>query len=230
MKLGIPNKLARTKAPAAEIVKRDKVLSKAEATKLQDGMTADLKAAEGRMVAAAIKLQQFRDGKGWQARGYTSETKWRIAEWNFTDFWNLRNVSRLLDAGVPAAAVEKMSITNQQAMTRYLPERCWTDKAWQQDAIEMPIADFESKAMGKANDAGLHPEALIRRGFAIPASLAEQWDLCLRVCETVDAAGPIDRRIDAIVSAYLNAPSAEPELSKLQLFYRITEPVTAGEF
>lgn len=213
-----------TKVKLAKPVE-EPLLSKADATKLRDGMLEDFKAAGSRLVAAAVKLDKIVRGQGWKALGYDTMTDWRKAEVNFSEFYTLRNTSRLLEQGIPAARVEKMKLTNIDTLVRQLPPSEWAKETWLKAAAEMPIKQFEAKAIGEATERGTVQEEIERRGFAGPKSLIAQWDLALKVAETVDGARRLEDRVEAIVAAYLNANSQQPGKSKLQRYHEVNEPI-----
>lgn len=197
---------------------KEKALSKSEAAKLRDGILEDIRSVEGRMIAAAIKLDKFVRGQGWTPLGYDSLSAWRDAEIETREFYNLRNVGRLLEAGIEPEAVEKMRLTNINTMVRSLPEKAWVQPEWKAAATELPVGAFEEKARKEAQKAGTEWEYSVRRGFALPKSLADKWDMALRVAEAVDGAARMDERIEAIVSCYLDSPSEMPGKSKQQAF------------
>jgi len=205
-----------------------KLLSKSEATKLRDGMLDDFKAAGSRLIAAAIKLDQIVRGQGWKALGYETMTEWREAEIKHSEFYTLRNTTRLLEQGVPPTRVEKMKLTNIDTLVRQLPSSEWAKETWLKAAAELPIKQFEAKAMGEAVERGTAQEEIERRGFAGPTSLIKQWDLALKVAETVDGAKRLEDRVEAIIATYLNSDSQQKGKSKLQRYQEVTEAIEVG--
>ncbi len=218
--------LSRSAKKVPKILVRRDALTRAEAQKLRDGIVEDFKAAEGRLVEAAIKLDKFVRGEGWVPLGYDTMTDWREKEMNFTQFYTLRHVLRLLEAGVSTDKIQRMSLTNIDTMVRQLPEARWKESAWQKAAADMPVTDFKAKAVAAAEEAGTVQEEIQRRGFPGPKSLVEKWDLALKVAETVDGARRIDERVDAIVSAYLNGQGGRPGKSRLQQYEELVSGKT----
>lgn len=215
----------KTKSKA--IVKAEKPgpakLSKADAQKLQDSMIAHFEAADQNLIAAALDLAQFKGGEGWLALGYDSMTLWREEEMRFSEFYNLTNVMKLLDAGVAPERIEKLKLTNINKLVRKLPESKWTDEKTLELA-EGPIGVFKAKVDEQSEKIGMHVEALERRGFQVSKSVADSWDLALKVAEMVDGCGPMEKRVEAIVANYLNAESETPGRSRLQLYEDSTTP------
>ena len=209
--------VGKAKDPTASL------LDKAGAVALRDALLEDLHAAEHSLVAAALKLGKFRAGKGWLALGYETMTAWREREMNFSEFYKLAHVAWLLDAGVPAEAVEKMKLSNVDAMVRQLPEKLWLDPEWQLAAQELPVADFAARAEAEGEKIGTAIEAMQSRGFRAPLSLCERWDTALKVAEAVDGAVRMEQRVEAIVACYLDSDSAQPGKSRLQRFHESAE-------
>src|SRR5579885_1750422 len=212
------------KSKNAEIVKMPKedgeVMPVAEAKRLRDAIIADLRSAEGSLVSAAIRLAKFTKRQGWKALGYETMTEWREAEVRFAEFFRLRNVSKLLEQGVPAESVEKMKFSNIDMLARQLPPSEWKKPEWQKAAAEIPVAEFERRAKARAEDVGTVQEEIERRGFAGPRSLVEQYDLALKVAEAVDGAVRMEERIEIIVATYLNSDSRGGK-TRLQLYQDI---------
>jgi hypothetical protein len=217
----LPPETKIVKASKVKMPKED-IMPVAQARQLRDGIIQDFKSAEGSLVAAAIKLDAFTRGVGWKALGYETMTEWRETEIKSTEFFRLRNVNRLLEAGVPVASVEKMKLTNIDVLVRQLPEKEWKKADWQKAAAELPVADFEKRATAEAEDFGTIQEQIERRGFAGPTSLIEQWDLALKVAEAVEGAQKLEARIETIVACYLNSDSQTEGRTKLQRYHELS--------
>jgi len=127
-------------------------------------------------------------------------------------------VLKLLSEGVPTEKIERMRITNVNTMARALPPAEWKKPVWQEAAATLPTKEFTVKAHKVSDDLGQHVEILERRGFRVAKSIAENWDLALRIAEALDGAESMERRIEAIVSNYLNSPSEAPGKNKLQAY------------
>jgi len=196
----------------------DGQLSRAEAEKLQAKIVDDFRNWESSAILAAVDLDQFVRGKGWIALGYERMTDWREKEIPEADFYYLRNVLKLLSEGVPTEKIERMRITNVNTMARALPPAEWKKPVWQEAAATLPTKEFTVKAHKVSDDLGQHVEILERRGFQVAKSIAENWDLALRIAEALDGAESMERRIEAIVSNYLNSPSEAPGKNKLQAY------------
>lgn len=206
-----------------EIVKSSDVearsqLSRKQAQELQEKIIASFQSWESAAIRMAIDLDKFVRGKGWVALGYQNMTDWREKEIPEADFYYLRNVQKLLAEGVPPEKVEAMRITNVNTMARALPAAEWKKTEWQEAAAKMPIREFTVKAHKVSDDLGQHVEALERRGFQAPKSITDNWDLALRIAEALDRADTMERRIEAIVSNYLNSPSEMAGKNKLQAY------------
>lgn len=195
-----------------------KALTKAEAQKLESGMREDFQAAEDRLVAAAIKLDKFVRGEGWKALGFAYLGEWRDARMNYTEFYQLRRVQKLLEAGVPEEKVEQMKLTNIEVMATQLTPAQWNKPEWQKAAIDLPVKDFEEKARTAAHEQGTEVEQVFRRGFVASQSAVEQWDESLRVAEAVDGATRMDNKLDAVCGTYLNSASKQPGKTRRQRY------------
>jgi hypothetical protein len=212
-------------AKKAEIVKpAPQMMSKSDAQKTQAEIISDLKSADHCLVSAALKLDKFVRGKGWVALGYKNMNDWREKEIDFADFYNLRNVQYLLAEGVPAEAIEKMPLTNINTMARQLPPSKWVEKSWQKAAIELPVARFTEQAQAAGEKIGMHVEVEVRRGFSVSKSIADNWDLALKVAELIEGANTMDARIDALAANYLTSPSPEAGKNKLQYYEETIHP------
>jgi hypothetical protein len=214
------DKKGKSKSTAIERVPKKSLvakLSETEAAKLQKTIIAHFNSADQNLIAAAVGLKEFKEGKGWEALGYSTMSEWREKEMQFGKFYSLTNVMKLLDAGVSQERIEKMPLTNVDTLTRKLPESKWTD-----DSIltlaEGPIKEFDKVASKKSEEIGMHVEDLERRGFKVSKSVADNWDLALRIAETVDGCTVFEKRIEAIVSNYINAESEIEGKSKLQVY------------
>jgi len=211
-----PAKKAAKKVTA--IVKAEpSVLTKTQATELQNGIIADFQSAERSIVAAAVKYEKFVNGKGWVALGFKGLTEWREAKVPFSEFQNARNASKLLRAGVPAEQVDKMKLTNINTMARSLPQSSWLDPKIQTLA-EGPIAEFAAVAGKESEAIGMHAEKDDVRGFKASASIIRNWDLALSIAKLVDGCKTGEQQVEALVANYLNGNSGEPGLSRLQLY------------
>ena len=104
------------------------------------------------------------------------------------------------------------------ALTRQLPESQWKDDKIL-DAAAGPVAAFEKRVTKKSEDMGQHVEEEIPRGFKIPKTVADNWDLALKVAMVVDACATMDKRVEIILATYLNSASEVPDKSRLQLFH-----------
>lgn len=197
------------------------LLSKEEASVLRDGILDDFGDAGRSIISAAIKLRQFRMGKGWLALGYPTETEWREAEIPWQEFQNARAAIKMLDVGVEPEILERMKISNVHSMVKHLPEKKWLDPNIQAAAISETVANFDVQVRAKAETLGTLAEDWHARGWHGPASVVENWDLALKVAELVDGAKALDKRVDAIIATYLNSQSARPGLSRLQLYFEI---------
>jgi hypothetical protein len=211
--------LARV-AGGKSLIARTK-LTKPQAKNLRDEMIEDLRAAGDRLVRAAVKLDAFVKGKGWIPLGYKTMTEWREQEISSSEFYNLRYVNKLLVAGVPPEMVSNMKLTNIDVMVRELPQSAWLREEWQRKAIDMPVADFCAHVRAEAKEVGTVVEEMHRRGFIGPASLIKNWDLAMRVAESIDGANSMESRIDAIIANYLNSESGVAGKSKLQRYEEI---------
>jgi hypothetical protein len=198
--------------------KEPSMLARPQAEALQKGIIQDLKAAESSVVAAAIKLEDFKRGRGWVALGFPGMTEWRKASIPESQFYNARSAMKLLDAGVPTEDVEKMPLTNINTMARSLPESDWK-KPEVLRAAQGPIASFEQFATKRSDDVGMNVEELVGRGFRLPLGIAKNLDLALAVAETVDQLRGVDRRVEVILATYLNSASETPGRSRLQMYY-----------
>lgn len=194
------------------------LLSAPEAQALEDGMKADLLSAEKSVIEFAKKLDVFVRGEGWKARGYKGLTEWREKEMPFSEFYNARNVMKLLAAGVPAERIEKIPLTNINTMARQLPPSQWKDETILYDAERSPVVEFENRAKARSNQLGMNVEDAVRRGFEVPKSLADNWDLSLRIAKMVDGCKEFEACIEAIVSTYLNSNSEIPDKTRLQVY------------
>lgn len=201
------------------------VATKDEALRLQEGIKQLLRVTGASLVEAAIQLDAFKKRRGWEALGYQSMTAWRTVELQASEFYTLRDVTKLLDAGVPSEIVNKMPVTNIQVLTRKLPPSAWKNKQWQQKAIDLPVATFERAATEASADIGMHVEEMQRRGFVLPVSLAEVWDDTLRAIEVLEGVRKMEQKIEMLLSEYLNGPSAMPGRSRLQRY----QEIKAGE-
>lgn len=213
------DKKGKSKPTAIERVRKPLFakLSEPEAAKLQDTIIKHFKSADQNLVAAAIGLKEFKEGKGWEALGYTTMSEWREKEMQFGKFYSLTNVMKLLDAGVSQERIEKMPLTNVDTLTRKLPPSKWTDDTVLKSA-EGPIKEFEAKVTKQSEEIGMHVEDLEKRGFKVSKSIAESFDLALNVAEHVDGCKHIEKKIEAIVSNYLNAESETEGMSKQQVY------------
>lgn len=200
------------------IIKGD--LSRKSAEALQSAIFADFDSADKNLIAGARKLHAFILGNGWRALGYESMTAWRIQEVDARKFYGLKNVMKLLEAGVPPERVERMKLTNIDTLVRSLPPKDWKDEKILTLA-EGPVQIFSEVAEKKSAEEGMHVESLERRGFSLPKSLIDNWDLALKVAELVDGCQSLDRRVEAIIGIYLNSQSREEGLSRLQLYQSI---------
>ena len=207
----------------------EKILSESEAQKLEDGIVADFGAAENALVQAAIKLERFIRGRGWQALGFETLGEWKKDRVKHCQFYQLRRVQavfeKYLSDGIPESEavriIGQMKLTNIETMATQLPPSEWTKSEWQKAAIEMPVADFERKAVAASEEAGMHVEEVFRRGFMLPRTLAEMWDQSLRVAEIVDGCEHIDAKVEAICGAYLHGAGKQPGTTRLQRYYQL---------
>jgi hypothetical protein len=209
-------------APATPATATEILLTKPQASALSEGMKADLSTAEDRIIAFAVKLKQFIGGKGWLALGYDGLTEYREAELSFSEFYNARAAIKLLDAGVSPDDVRKMKLSNMQTLVRQLPEAEWNDSKTI-DLAQGPIAKFTEFAEKKSQEMGLAIERREPRGFNVPKSVADNWDLALRVAQFVDGCESLEQRIEAIVANYLNSESEVAGKSRLELYRQATE-------
>lgn len=193
-------------------------LSHKEAEALQGQIKEGFKLWERNVISTAAAVDKFRRGRGWIALGYQNMTEWREKEIGYADFYYLRNVQKLLEEGVPAEAVEKMRVTNINTMARTLPPKEWKKPEWQEAAAKMATDKFSEKAHGASDEMGQHVELQVARGFHVAKSVADNWDLALKVAEMIDGAESMERRIEAIVSNYLNSPSESAGKNKLQAY------------
>lgn len=196
-------------------------LTKAQALKLEEGFLKDLTSAEQSLISAAIKLDSFVKGRGWTPLGFPTMTEWRIKKVPAAEFYNLRSVNKLIEAGVSPETVKQMRLTNMTEMTRKLPQSAWLDEAWQQDAIKLPVDTFEKKANQFAEESGQHIEEVQRRGFIGSLSLVETWDTAMKVAEIIDSAKSMESRVEAVLAEYLNSNSAVEGKSKLARYTEI---------
>lgn len=223
-------KKSAKQAKKAEIVKAAQVtMSRPEAQKIQAGIIEDLRSADQSLVSAALKLGRLVEGQGWRALGYKNMTDWREKEVPFSDFYNLRNVQRLLSAGVSAERIERMRLTNINTMVRQLPESKWKEESWQTAAEKLPVEKFAAQARETSEKIGMHVEELARRGFSLSASLAEKFDKALKVAEAIEGATTMEMRVEAIVANYLTSPSPMPWMNKLQYYEEKVAPEGARE-
>lgn len=223
-----PQKKESAKTKREQIVKTaPPTMSKPEAQKTQAGIIEDLKSADKSLVAAALKLGKFVTGKGWVALGYQNMTDWREKEIPFSDFYNLRNVQRLLAAGVPAERIERMPLTNINTMARQLPESELKKESWIQAAAELPVDSFAKQVKKRSEEIGMHVEDEVRRGFVVSKSLGDNWDKALKVAEAIEGATTIERRVEALVANYLTSPSPEAGKNKLQYYEATNTPEAA---
>jgi len=174
------------------------LLSKSQAKELEKGIVADITAAEGSVVAAAEKIEAFIRGKGWKVLGFTGMNEWRDERMNFSLFYNARNAAKLLAAGVPAATVERMKLTNINTLTRKLPESKWNDEKVLELAAG-PVKEFDAKVSKQSNEIGMNVEDLVSRGFRVSVSLAESWDKAIRIARLVDGCKDIESCVEALV-------------------------------
>lgn len=194
------------------------LLCQKEAQQLQDKIVSGIHEFESSAIRLAIDLDKFIRGRGWVALGYGRMTDWREKEIPEAEFYYLRNVRRLLADGVPAEKIKAMKITNINTMARALPPEQWKNPEWQEAAAKMPTDKFFKKAHRSSDEIGWHVEVLERRGFQVSKSIAENWDVALRIAEAIDGANSMEHRVEAIVSNYLNSPSEIAFKNKLQAY------------
>ncbi len=196
-------------------------LTKSEASKLQDGIKRALRTAGQGFVEAAVQLDTFKKGRGWLALGYDTMTEWRTKEIQSTEFYNLRDVSKLLEVGVSAEVVGQMPISNIQTLVHRLPRSIWLQESWQRNAIEMSVATFEKAATTSSEERGMHVEEMERRGFVLPISLAKQWDETMRIIETLEDIRMMEQKVELLITEYLNGLSKIAGVSRVQRYGQI---------
>lgn len=216
----------------AEIVKASQVapLCKADAVKLNSEIKSGFKSYMRERAKTAEKLNEFIVGKGWLALGYQNMTDWREKEIGEGEFYYLRNMLKLLSEGVPPSVAERIPITNINTMARTLTPKEWKDEKWQKAAAEMKTDEFQEKAQKSSDEEGRHVEILDHRGFSASRSIIKNWDLALRIAETLDGADTMERRVEAIVSNYLNSPSEKEGKNKLQAYEELIADEVPAEF